>query len=45
MYRIVVVRYISTHVPMQDLLGRLAKELLIHMVTSHLIDDVDQRAV
>jgi hypothetical protein len=45
MYRIVAVRYISTHVPVWDLLGRLAEELVIHRVTSHLVDDVGREAV
>jgi hypothetical protein len=40
MYWIVAVRYISTHVSMRDLLGRLAEELMIHKVTSNLVDDV-----
>jgi hypothetical protein len=38
MYQIVAVWYISTH----DLLGRLAEELVIHKVTSHLVDDVSR---
>jgi hypothetical protein len=42
MYRIVAVRYISIHVPMWDLLGQLVEELVIHRVTSHLVDDVSQ---
>jgi hypothetical protein len=42
MYQIVAVWYISTHVPMWDLLGRLAEELVIHKVTSHLVDDVSR---
>jgi hypothetical protein len=45
MYRIVVVWYISTHVSMRDLLGRLAEELVIHWVTSHLVDDVGRGAM
>jgi hypothetical protein len=40
MYWIVVVRYISTHVFMRDLRGRLAEELVIHRISSHLVDDV-----
>jgi hypothetical protein len=40
MYRIIAIRYISTHIPMRDLLGQLAEELVIHRVTSHLVDNV-----
>jgi hypothetical protein len=40
MYRIVAVQYISTHVPVRDLLGWLVEELVIHRVTSHLVDDI-----
>jgi hypothetical protein len=45
MYRIVAVRYIGTHVPMRDLFGWLAEELVIHRVISHLVDDVGRGAI
>jgi hypothetical protein len=45
MYQIVAIRYISTHVSVRDILGRLAEELVIHRVTSHLVDDVGWGAI
>jgi hypothetical protein len=45
MYRIIAIRYISTYIPMRDLLGWLAEKLVIHRVTSHFVDDVGRRAV
>jgi hypothetical protein len=44
-YRIIAIRYISTHISMRDLLGWLAEELVIDRITSHLVDNIGRRAV
>jgi hypothetical protein len=37
--------YISTHISMRDLPGWLAEELVIHGITSHLVNHISWRAM